>query len=516
VLLDRDLSRHPIRRSRPGIARVTSIALACLLAACGGGDLVLPGADDGVQIQVVDGDGQRGSIGQPLTAPVVVEVTDEAGDPLEGVTVQFAITSAGTGAEIAPPSARTGQEGRAQAHILLGDKIGLQTGEASVVVDGGAAPTTSFSALAVAVAGGNDPPRAEFDWSCDGLTCRFTESSSDADGEVTGWAWQFDDGGVSTVREPTHRYDAPGRYTVTLTVTDDGGATDQSSHEVNPSAPPPTPPSNKAPKAEFEVTCDDLRCSFTDRSTDEDGSLESRAWDFGDGATSSQRNPSHTFASAGQYDVTLVVTDDDGATDSRTRTAAPQSPSEPPPPPPPPPPPSNEPPRAEFEAECQELRCTFVDRSEDDDGSVASWEWDFGDGATSSERNPSHSYASPGSYEVLLLVTDDDGAADTRTHTVRAESPPPPPPPPPPPENKPPKAEFRVDCSGLTCVFTDESKDDDGVIVSWSWNFGDGATSSERNPVHTYASKGKRDVLLTVTDDQGAADTKERGADPKD
>jgi serine protease len=52
--------------------------------------------------------------------------------------------------------------------------------------------------------------------------------------------------------------------------------------------------------------------------------------------------------------------------------------------------------------------------------------------------------------------------------------------------------------------------------VTWSWNFGDGATSSERNPVHTYASKGKRDVLLTVTDDQGATDTKDRGADPKD
>ena len=459
----------------------------------------------------MDGDGQQGSIGQPLTAPVVVEVTDEAGDALEGVTVQFAITSAGTGAEIAPPTARTNEGGRAQAHILLGDKIGLQTGEASVVVEGGAAPTTSFSALAVAADGGNDPPRAEFDWSCDDLTCRFTESSSDADGEVTGWAWQFGDGGASTEREPTHRFDDPGRYTVTLTVTDDGGATDASSHEVNPSAPGPTPPSNKAPKAEFEITCDDLRCSFTDRSTDEDGTIESRAWDFGDGATSTQRNPSHTYASPGQYDVTLVVTDDDGATDSRSRTASPESPPEPPPPPPP----SNQPPRAEFEAECQELRCTFVDRSEDDDGSVASWEWNFGDGATSSERNPSHSYASPGTYEVLLLVTDDAGAADTRTHSVRAESPPPPPPPPPGPDNKRPKAEFRVDCSGLTCVFTDESRDDDGVIVSWAWNFGDGATSSERNPVHTYADEGERDVLLTVTDNQGASDTKERGVEPE-
>lgn len=508
--LDRDLPHHRHPRPRPRGTGVAPVAFLCLLASCGGGDLVLPGADDGVQIRVVDGDGQRGSVGQPLTAPVVVEVTDEAGDPLEGVTVEFAIISAGSGAEIAPPAARTGEQGRAQAHILLGDKLGLQTGEARVVVEGGAAPTTSFSALAVAVTGGNDPPRSEFDWDCDDLTCRFTESSSDADGEVTGWAWQFGDGSTSSGRQPTHRYAAPGSYTVTLTVTDDDGATDASSHQVNPTAPGPTPPSNKAPRAEFDVTCDDLRCSFTDRSTDEDGNIESRAWNFGDGATSGQRNPSHSYASAGDYDVTLVVTDDDGAADSRTRTAAPQSPPEPPPPPPP----SNQPPRAEFEAECQELRCTFVDRSEDDDGSVVSWEWDFGDGATSSERNPSHSYASPGSYQVLLLITDDDGAADTKTHSVRADAPPPPPPPP--EENERPEADFRVECSGLTCVFTDESEDEDGVIVSWSWNFGDGATSSERNPVHTYASKGKRDVLLTVTDDQGAADTKEHGADPKD
>jgi PKD repeat protein len=124
---------------------------------------------------------------------------------------------------------------------------------------------------------------------------------------------------------------------------------------------------------------------------------------------------------------------------------------------------------------------------------------------------------------VLLLVTDDDGAADTRTRSVRVEepppSPPPPPPPPPPgpgpgPDNKAPKAEFRVECGGLTCVFQDESRDDDGTIVSWAWSFGDGATSSERNPVHAYAGGGRRDVLLTVTDDQGATDTKSRHADP--
>ena len=509
-------SSHPEARqnfTRPSSAGTVVVALACLLTACGGGDLVLPPGPEGgpFTIRVVDGDGQQGSVGEPLTEPVVVEVRNADNDPVEGATVEFAFTAAGSGAEIAPSSVRTGESGRAQVHVLLGDKIGLQTGEALVVVDEGTAPKTTFSALALAVAGDNQLPRAEFDSDCDDLACSFTESSTDPDGEVTEWAWQFGDGESSTNREPNHRYDTPGTYTVTLTVTDDGGATDVSSQDVTATSPA-APPSNEAPRAEFDVDCDDLRCSFTDRSTDQDGSVASRQWDFGDGASSTQRNPSHSYASPGQYDVTLVVTDNDGAEDSRTRTAQAESP----PAPPPPPPPSNDPPNAEFEAACQELRCTFVDRSSDEDGSVVRWEWDFGDGSSSSERNPSHTYAVAGNYTVLLVATDDDGAADTRTHSVRAEAPPSPPPPPPPPSNEPPKAEFEVHCSGLTCVFEDRSKDRDGSIVGWAWSFGDGATSTERNPVHTYASKGHRDVLLTVTDDDGASDTKDRRADPKD
>ena len=205
-----------------------------------------------------------------------------------------------------------------------------------------------------------------------------------------------------------------------------------------------------------------------------------------------------------------MATDDDGAADSQTRTAEAESP---PGPPPPPPPPANEPPSAEFEAGCQDLRCTFVDRSGDEDGSIASWEWSFGDGGSSAERNPSHTYASAGNYQVMLVVTDDDGAADTKTHSVRVEAPPPPPPP---PANEPPKAEFDVRCDGLSCAFEDRSEDKDGTIVSWAWSFGDGATSSERNPVHAYAEEGRYDVLLTVTDDRGGTDTKDHRAEPKD
>ena len=172
-----------------------------------------------------------------------------------------------------------------------------------------------------------------------------------------------------------------------------------------------------------------------------------------------------------------------------------------------PPPDPNEPPKADFEVHCGVLTCTFIDRSDDSDGSLVSWAWDFGDGAGSSERNPAHSYATAGSYAVTLTVRDNDGAEDTKSRVAEPE---------PPAPNKVPDADFDVHCSELTCTFTDKSKDDDGTIVAWQWSFGDGATSTERNPVHVYADRGRYDVVLMVTDNGGATDTKTHRADPRD
>jgi PKD repeat protein len=67
---------------------------------------------------------------------------------------------------------------------------------------------------------------------------------------------------------------------------------------------------------------------------------------------------------------------------------------------------------------CLDRTCAFFDQSKDDDGTIASWQWDFGDGTTSSERNPIHIFAAPGQFDALLTVTDNDGAAVTRTHRV--------------------------------------------------------------------------------------------------
>jgi subtilisin family serine protease len=83
----------------------------------------------------------------------------------------------------------------------------------------------------------NSPPTASFIHSCDGLTCSFTDTSTDSDGSIVGWSWSFGDGTTSTAQNPSRAYAAAGTYTVSLTVTDDGGATGATSKSVSVSAP---------------------------------------------------------------------------------------------------------------------------------------------------------------------------------------------------------------------------------------------------------------------------------------
>ena len=309
----------PWRRDVPGI----TVLLGFLLASCGGEDLTLPsGGGEGGEpaaIRVVTGDGQSAQVGALLTAPVVVEVTDAEGLPVEGATVAFELTSAGDGAEISPATATTDAEGHAEARVLLGSKVGMQTGEARVIVEGGAVPKTSFSAVATPDAPSNRPPRSDFNWDCENLVCQFTDASTDEDGSIAGRSWRFGDGGTSEATDPSHTYAGPGSYTVTLTVSDDNGGTDESSDQVNVTVPLPEP--NKAPQADFDVHCSRLTCTFVDKSKDDDGVIVSWQWSFGDGATSSERHPVHTYGEEGKYNVLLVVTDDRGATDAKVKDA---------------------------------------------------------------------------------------------------------------------------------------------------------------------------------------------------
>lgn len=156
-------------------------------------------------------------------------------------------------------------------------------------------------------------------------------------------------------------------------------------------------------------------------SSDSDGSITSYAWDFGDGESSSGSVVSHTYSAAGTYTASLTVTDDDGATDTDTVvvTISESSTTTPPPSS------TNKPPRADaggdIKVKVGESVHFDASKSTDPDGTIASYAWDFGDDRDSDEKEPLHSYATPGVYKVNLVVTDNDGQTDKDVIYVTVE-----------------------------------------------------------------------------------------------
>src|SRR5207249_4261072 len=223
------------------------------------------------------------------------------------------------------------------------------------VTDNQGAPNTVTHSVAPSQP--NQPPTAAFTASCPTLTCSFTDQSSDPDGTIATWHWDFGDGSTpETTRNPSHTYSAAGSYTVTLTVKDNQNASSSPvSHTVQVS------PLNQPPTAAFTFNCTGLGCSFSDQSSDPDGSVTSWQWTFGDGtAGSTAQNPSHTYSAAGSYTVTLTVKDNQNASSSPvSHTVQVNAP--------------NQPPRAAFTFNCTGLGCSFSDQSSDPDGSVTSW-----------------------------------------------------------------------------------------------------------------------------------------------
>jgi PKD repeat protein len=178
------------------------------------------------------------------------------------------------------------------------------------VPDDDGAPATVSQSLAVALP--NVPPSAAFGVSCNGRACTLTDESVDPDGVVVGRSWDLGDGATSSAGTVAHVYAADGEYTVRLEATDADGAADTTSSAVQVA--------NAAPSASLTVSCSGLACQFGDSSTDPEGPVDERAWDFGDGATSQAANPSHTYAAADAYLVGLTVTDGDGVQDADART----------------------------------------------------------------------------------------------------------------------------------------------------------------------------------------------------
>ncbi|WP_258083168.1 PKD domain-containing protein [Thermococcus thermotolerans] len=243
------------------------------------------------------------------------------------------------------------------------------------------------------------------------LNVVFNFNVQDPENDKTRWRLDFGDGNFveSNSTEVRYRYDNEGEYTATLTVRDEWGAESTCTATVNVlNNEPPTVSFTYSPSSEIRAG-DRLR--FEASASDPDGNVESWLWDFGDGSVSTERNPEHVYSAPGVYVVSLTVGDDEGKKGmySTEITVSPR----------------NLPPTADFTVFPRNPKVgeevSFVDKSYDPDGKVVDWKWDFGDGTTSTDPEPVHSYTRAGNYTVVLTVRDDLGGEDVVRMSIMVE-----------------------------------------------------------------------------------------------
>jgi gliding motility-associated-like protein len=236
-----------------------------------------------------------------------------------------------------------------------------------------------------------DPPQAAFNSNapivCDSGFVQFNDQSSSLSG-ISGWAWDFGDGGTAAVPNPSHFYNSLQTYPVRLIVTDQNGCRDTSLQAAAVRVVP-------SPVVRFQpidpVGCPPLRVVFTDLSPASNAPIANRNWNFGfGGQSSSQAIDSALYPNTGTYQVLLSLVDTLGCQGSAS-TSVTVRPA----------------PQPDFQVDqtigCAPIQVQFTDLSP---GNVVAWRWDFGDGNSSTAQNPSHTYLQDGIYTVSLTVTD--------------------------------------------------------------------------------------------------------------
>ncbi len=319
--------------------------------------------------------------------------------------------------------------------------------------------------------------------------------SGDADGVVVQYSWDCNSDGLPDAILPTPSgatctYPASGVYTITLTVTDDDGATDSDTATVTVLSSPPVA-SAGGPYTGNEGSLVLLNGSG---SSDAGGSIVQYQWDCtSDGTyefTSSQPlGNGCSYVDEGTYTVTIRVTDDDGdsATSSATVTVANVAPTLVGP----------AGPTTGNEGQSMNWTATATDPGVLD---VLSYSWDFGDGVSATGPTATHTYLQDGSYNLTVTVTDGDGGSDTNTVVVVIG-------------NLPPTLTVWTipiaSDEGQLLNFTAEATDP-GVldVLTFSWDFGDGSVGETGDVVnYAFADDGTYTITLTVTDDGGLSDT---------
>jgi PKD repeat protein len=321
-------------------------------------------------------------------------------------------------------------------------------------------------------------------------------ASVDPDGTITSYSWNFGNGTTGHGSTAWQQYLTAGNYTVTLIVTDDDGASDSISQTIQ------VGPTNQAPSAAFAFSPTNPAVNGwvqfdASGSTDPDGSIVSHSWSYGDGTSDTGSVAWHRFVAAGTYVVTLTVQDNDGGTDSASRTIQVG--------------PTSLPPTAAFtftppNPAANEWVQFDGSGSADPDGSIVSHSWSFGDGTTDVGAVVWHRFGTPRTYVVTLTVRDDDAMTDSTSRSIVVGT-----------AAQPPVAAFTYSPTspmvGQTILLNAQSSSDpDGTIVSYLWDLdGNGSDdlSGSLGQV-TYHSVGTVLVRLTVIDDDGLSSTTTR------
>ena len=287
------------------------------------------------------------------------------------------------------------------------------------------------------------------------------------------YLWSFGDGITSTLANPSKAYSIAGSYSVKLVVTNSIGCKDSISQTITVLAKPIV--NFSIPGA--AICSSSLTVSLTNTSI---SSGANYSWDFGDGTTSTATNPTKTYSVVGNYTIKLVVTNGNGCKDSLSKSIV-----------------INASPIAAFTSNSS-TQClsgnsfTFTNTST---GTGLTYNWNFGDGITSTLQNPSKTYATSGTYTVKLIITNTNGCKDSVSQVINVLTKP--------------TTNFSISgttgcSSNLTIQLTNLSS---GNSPSYSWDFGDGTSSTATNPSKTYLAAGNYTVKLVVTNSNGCKDS---------
>ncbi len=318
------------------------------------------------------------------------------------------------------------------------------------------------------------------------LSYNFNSTSTVSNGYVSGYSWDFGDGGTSTAQNPQHTFASAGTYNVTLTVTTNAGCTATITTAVVVSS---GSGGGSSVSPSFTVNSSS-QCltgnSFVFTNTTPSAPMGTvYSWSFGDGGTSSLSSPTYSYASAGYYYVQMTAT-----YGGQTYYAAGQNVY------------VGALPSAQFTSSfVSALQYGFSSTSTVGTGYINSYAWSFGDGGTATSNNAQHTFASVGTYNVKLVVTTETGCVDSITTAVAIDT----------------VASggsggsggisfnplFTINSTnqcitGNSFVFTNTTLLAP-IGTTYSWNFGDGSTSSATSPTHTYASAGYYYVTMTAT-----------------